>query len=214
MTNSNSPYTPVPPTDPYAGGPPQPYLEPSFPHAASGQAAYGQQPWAPPSYPAYGYGYGQPPMAPAKRTPSWIIWLIVACVAAPILLAVGAYAFVAKTSSDLGSTLESMSGGQTQQILDEDLDVTLGAFDMDTSEYSSRGTLPVTVKNKGDKRATFTVRIEAVTDSGERITDASVFANDLGPGQSYTDDLSFFVDDDKKRDLSHATFHIVSVSKF
>ncbi|KAA0093650.1 hypothetical protein CIW49_26750 [Mycolicibacterium sp. P1-18] len=153
-------------------------------------------------------------MAPAKRTPSWIIWLIVACVAAPILLAVGAYAFVAKTSSDLGSTLESMSGGQTQQILDEDLDVTLGAFDMDTSEYSSRGTLPVTVKNKGDKRATFTVRIEAVTDSGERITDASVFANDLGPGQSYTDDLSFFVDDDKKRDLSHATFHIVSVSKF
>ena len=208
---TNHPYTPGPQSNPYAGAGHR-YVQPTYDLAAYGGAGYGQQPWLPTAHPAYGFGHPQP--APPKRTEPWIIWLIVACVVAPILLAVGSYAYVAKTSSDLGSTLESMSGGQTQQILDDELDVKLGEFDMDTSKYSSGGTLSVTVKNKSDKRATFTVQVEAVTDTGERITDATVFANDLGAGQSYTDELSFFVSDDKRRDLSDATFNVVSVSKF
>jgi len=209
---TNHPYTPGPQSNRFADAAHR-YLQPPYYDLASlGQADYGQQPWLPTEYPAHGYGLPQP--GRPKRTEPWIIWLIVASVVAPVLLAVGSYAYVAKTSSDLGSTLESMSGGRTQQILDDELDVTLGEFDMDTSKYSSGGTLSVTVKNKSDKRATFTVQVEAVTDSGERITDATVFANDLGAGQSYTDELSFFVSDDKRRDLSDATFNVVSVSKF
>ena len=177
-------------------------------------AAYGQQSWAPPSYPAYGYGTAShrwhPPSAPnvvdhlvdrglRRRTHPL----------GPGLLRL-------RRQDVVGSRQHPGIHEWRTDPADPRRGPRRHAWHVRHGHQRvlQRGTLPVTLKNKGDKRATFTVRVEAVTDSGERITDASVFANDLGPGQSYTDELSFFVGADKVRDLSHAKFNVVSVSTF
>ena len=60
-----------------------------------------------------------------------------------------------------------------------------------------------------DKKS-FSIQIEAVDTSGNRILDDTVYANDLGAGQSQDFEAFKLVSSDKIEALKSATFKIVS----
>jgi hypothetical protein len=123
--------------------------------------------------------------------------------------------FIDKMMSDGNEMLNNSSGANTEQILDDELDVKFGTFTRDRS-YSSItvGKLSVTVKNKGSERAaTYNIQIEAVDANGDRIAEDSVYVANLAPGQSVTKDV-FSSSTDNYSELTKATFRVAGVSKY
>ncbi len=59
----------------------------------------------------------------------------------------------------------------------------------------------------------FTIQIEAVDNSGKRITDDYVYANDLAAGQNQDFDIFTYVSDDLIDSMKSATYKIVTVSE-
>jgi hypothetical protein len=163
------------------------------------QQAYGQQ--------AYGY-----PAPPPKKGHGVMIAVLVGCLVIGAAITLAPILFFNKVMSDASEITSSFDGSQTQQILDNDLEVTFGDWESPENEYD-RGRLPVTLKNKGGDRATFRVQIEAVNDGGERIGTTSVSADRLAAGQSTSEKSIFPVSEDKEGELATATFNILSVTK-
>ena len=117
-------------------------------------------------------------------------------------------------SKEINKTVDDMSGNNTDAILKNDVQVDLGQFTVEEGEYGiSSSKLVVTVKNKLEEKKSFSIKIEAVDADGKRIEDDTVYANDLGAGQSQDFDAFSFVSSDKYEALKAATFKIVSVSK-
>jgi hypothetical protein len=177
------------------------------------------------STPTYGYGaptpmppngYGYPPRPPKKRNNGVIIAVIsgVVVVVLAFFVFVAPLIFIDKMSSNVDELISNSSGGNTEQILDDDLDVDFGAFTRDRT-YSSLtvGKLPVTVKNKGSERATYNIQIEAVDANGDRIAEDTFYATNLAPGQSVTKDV-FTVNSDDYYELTKATFRVAGISKY
>jgi hypothetical protein len=184
------------------------------------------------SYPTYGYGapaptppngYGYPPGLPKKRNNGVIIAVIsgVVLIVVAFLMFVAPFIFIDKMSSNVDEMMSSSnelmdnsSGANTEKILDDELDVDFGTFTRDRT-YSSLtvGKLPVTVHNKGSERATYSIQIEAVDASGDRIAEDSVYVANLAPGQSVTKDV-FTINSDDYYELTDATFKVAGVSKY
>jgi hypothetical protein len=177
------------------------------------------------STPTYGYGapnpvppngYGYPPVPPKKRNNGVIIAVIsgVVVVVLAFFVFVAPLIFIDKMSSNVDELISNSSGGNTEQILDDDLDVDFGTFTRDRT-YSSLtvGKLPVTVKNKGSERATYNIEIEAVDANGDRIAEDTFYATNLAPGQSVTKDV-FTINSDDYYELTNATFKVAGISKY
>ncbi|HET6734094.1 MAG TPA: hypothetical protein VFH65_15665, partial [Mycobacterium sp.] len=109
-----------------------------------------------PQAPMTPYGYGYPPPGPAKGNNGVLIAVIVsiAVVAVGIIVYIVPLLFVSQMSSGVDEMISETTGGNTEQILDNEIEVTFGTFTRDT-EFTSltRGKLPVTVRNKGSERA-------------------------------------------------------------
>jgi hypothetical protein len=161
------------------------------------------------------YGYGYPPPQPAKGNNGVLIAVIVsiAVVAVGIIVYIAPLLFVSQMSSDVDEMISETSGGNTEQILDDEIEVTFGTFTRDT-EFTSltRGKLPVTVRNKGSERATYNIQIEAVDADGNRIGEDTAYIRSLAPGQSVTEEVFTLSDD--YYELKGATFKVASVSKY
>jgi hypothetical protein len=147
--------------------------------------------------------------------------VIAVVVGAVALIAVAFMVFVApmisigKTTSDVNEMISDSTGGNTEQILKNALDVTFGSFTRDADFTTmTRGKLPVTIRNKGGERATYNVQVEAVDADGNRIAEDNLYIANLGAGQSVTDDAFKFVDDDDYYKLTRATFKVAGVSKY
>jgi hypothetical protein len=174
--------------------------------------------WQPTSYqqPMPPHGYGYPPAPPKKRNTGIIIALIcaVAVIIAAFFMFVAPMLFIDKMMSDGNEMLSNSSGGNTEQILDDDLDIDFGTFTRDRT-YSSItvGKLPVTVHNKSSERATYSIQIEAVDANGDRIAEDSLYITNLAPGQSVTKDV-FTINSDDYYELTKATFKVEAVSKY
>lgn len=196
------------------------------PHSGWPSNPYEQSP------PSYGYGnpapmppngYGYPPAPPKKRNNGVIIAVIsgVVVVVLAFFVFVAPLIFIDKMSSDVdemmsnsNELLNNSSGANTEQILDDDLDVDFGTFTRDRT-YSSItvGKLPVTVHNKGSERATYNIQIEAVDANGDRIAEDAVYVANLAPGQSVTKDV-FTTSSDNYYELTEATFKVAGISKY
>lgn len=146
--------------------------------------------------------------------------IIISIIAGVVVIAT--QAFYSKAADEIGKSVnESVSdfdGTNTDKLLKETVDVTLGQFVFDAgaeAEYSYDDTtkLPITVKNKSAEKASFTVKVEAVDASGNRIADDTIYVNDLNAGQSQTEDAFKYVESGKLEATKTATFKIVSVSK-
>jgi hypothetical protein len=172
------------------------------------------EPYGSLAYPQY--GYGQLP-APARKSRAglWIglavgTFMLLGIGVLVVPLALGAYAM-----TQVNANVDDMLGGSTEEILSDSLDVEIGDIVIDDSEYSNSAELSVELHNKGDERATFSVDVEAVSASGERLDSGTAYAAHLAPGQSVTSDVTFFARGDaSKSDFADATVKILSVSKY
>lgn len=190
-----------PPTSGY-GSSPQPDNNPGYP---AGPA---------PGYPAPGWPAHNPPYQPApprKSSNGLVIGLIIGAVVIVLVVFVAPMVFFAKVSGDINDTIARGTGGQTEQILENELEVTFGKFVRTDTEYRKDGKLPVTFRNKGSERATFYVQVEAVDDNGDRIAEDTASVTSLAGGQSTTDELFTF--SENVDELQTATFRVASVSK-
>ena len=116
-----------------------------------------------------------------------------------------------KNLDELGKDLD---GGNTEKILKNDVDVTLGELQVVTDEYGfSETKLSVTVTNKAKEKKSYSIKIEAVDANGNRILDDTVYADSLGAGQTQEFKAFEYIEEEKLEAVKAATFKIVEVSK-
>lgn len=115
---------------------------------------------------------------------------------------------------DVSNSLQDMAGGNTDSILKNNLDVTIGKFTIDKGDFLDEYQLPITLKNKGTERKSFSVQIEAVDANGKRLDEDTVFANDLGAGQEQSFEAFTLITSDTAKTIANATFRIVEVSMY
>lgn len=117
-------------------------------------------------------------------------------------------------SNKFNKSMDNSTGKNTEELQKTSLDVKLGKLVVKRDKYFTETKLPVTLKNKTQEKASFSVRIEAVDVSGKRITDDTIYANDLGAGQSVDMDAFKYIEIDKIPEVEKATIKVVSVSKY
>ncbi len=121
-------------------------------------------------------------------------------------------------SKSVTDSVNDFDGTNTDKLLKNSVDVTLGAFLFNPGEeaaytYDDTTELPLTIKNKASEKASYSVKIEAVDASGTRIADDTVYVTDLNSGQSVSEKVFKYVDSGKLEALKTATFKILEVSK-
>lgn len=118
-----------------------------------------------------------------------------------------------KSLDDVGKDLDNMTGDNTEEILKKDVDVNIGKLNVTTDEYGySDSELVVTVTNKSKEKKSFTLHIEAVDNTGKRIDDDYVYANDLNSGQTQDFKIFTLVSSEKLEQMKSAEFKIIDVS--
>ena len=118
-----------------------------------------------------------------------------------------------KSLDDVGKDLDNMTGDNTEEILKKDVDVNIGKLNITTDEYGySDSELVVTVTNKSKEKKSFTIHIEAVDNTGKRIDDDYVYANDLNSGQTQDFKIFTLVSSEKLEQMKSAEFKIIDVS--
>ena len=140
--------------------------------------------------------------------------LAIAAIVLTVVFQAATIAAVDKAVDELDSAMSDLSGDNTEDILANYADVTLGEFTVTKGDFMDECKLPVTVKNKGDEKKSFSIQVEAVDKDGNRIDDDYVYANDLNAGQSQTFDIFTLVTSDDMETLKNATFRIVEISMF
>lgn len=120
-----------------------------------------------------------------------------------------------KSLDDVGKDLDNMTGDNTEEILKKDVDVNIGKLNVTTDEYGySDSELVVTVTNKSKEKKSFTIHIEAVDNTGKRIDDDYVYANDLNSGQTQDFKIFTLVSSEKLEQMKSAEFKIIDVSMY
>jgi hypothetical protein len=146
--------------------------------------------------------------------------ILISVIAGGVVIAT--QAFYGKVIDDVGSSVEEsvndFDGTNTDKLLAESVDVTLGQFVFNPgaeAEYTFDDTteLPVTVKNKASEKSSYTVKIEAVDASGARIAEDTVYVTDLSPDQSIAEKAFKYVEPDKLESLKVASFKVLEVTK-
>lgn len=130
--------------------------------------------------------------------------------------------FYGKVANDIGNSVnESVNdfdGTNTEKLLANNVDITLGAFVFDAGaeasySYDDTTELPVTIKNKSSEKASYTVKIEAVDASGARVAEDTIYVTDLNAGQSMSEKAFKYVEEGKLEAVKTATFKILEISK-
>lgn len=126
---------------------------------------------------------------------------------------------VQKSASDsldaLSNDLDKATGNSTEEVLENDVDVEIGNFEVTTDEYGLNDTkLTVKVTNKTNETKSFDVQIEAVDSNGNRINQEYVHAMNLTAGQSQNFDIFTYVSSDKVDAMKSATFKIIEASSY
>lgn len=131
-----------------------------------------------------------------------------------MLFGIGSCGLTLMLQSSWSNSLDEMSGDATERVLAKYLDVKIGDFKFTKSEYDIIDTqLAVTLTNKSDEKYSFTVTIEAVDQDGNRLEEDTVYANDLGPGQSQKFNIFTYLDDETAEKLKTAEFKIVEATR-
>lgn len=142
--------------------------------------------------------------------------IIISIVAFVIVLASQAMygAALDEASKAVDESVSEATGGNTDDVLKNSVDVKLGKYSAKADQYGIMSTeLPVTVSNKLDEKKSYTIHVEAVDKDGKRIADDYVYANDLGPKQTQEFKVFQYVEEAKQEAMKSADFKIVSASK-
>lgn len=138
-----------------------------------------------------------------------------------IVLGILAIVITLNSQKALSDSLDSVSkewdkatGGSTEEILKNDVEVTLGNFEAIKGQYGTDTKLVVTVKNKTSETKSFSIQVEAVDANGSRINQDYVYATNLTAGQSQDIEIFNYVTSDKLELMKNATFKIVEASMY
>ncbi|VAZ99275.1 hypothetical protein LAUMK35_04269 [Mycobacterium pseudokansasii] len=134
------------------------------------------------------------------------------CVLALILATFG-IVVIANSFKDRGDSRKAITGRSTEDILRNDLDVQFGQFVTDDNPYQP-GKMVVTLRNKGNKNASFSVDVEALNANGNRIAHDTAFVEALAPGHAIRKDMFVFVTSDLYDTMKTVTFKVVEASKY
>lgn len=115
---------------------------------------------------------------------------------------------------EVSKSLDKATGGSTEEVLANDVDVTIGKFEVKKGEYITETELKVTVKNKTTETKSYNIQIEAVNEDGSRITTDYITVNNLGANQSQEFKLFQYVESSKLDAMKKATFKIVEASAY
>ena len=150
-----------------------------------------------------------------------LVTAVLACIL--VLVSQAAYsAAIDKATQSMNETVEQInesvsraSGDATEDILANELDVVIGQFSAVDEGYGYFDTsLPVTVTNISDKPLSFSVQLEAVSASGERLDTTYVSGSNLGAGQTQNFEAFTYVSGDNVPRMQEAAFKIVQVSAY
>lgn len=132
-----------------------------------------------------------------------------------IVITLSAQKSVSDSLDTLSDDLDKATGNSTEEVLKNDVDVVLGDFEVIEGEYGLNETkLTVKLTNKTNETKSFSIQVEAVDDSGNRINQDYISANNLTAGQSQEFKIFTFVSSDQIEAMKSAKFNIVEASVF
>lgn len=131
-----------------------------------------------------------------------------------IVITINSQKALSDSLDTLSKELDKATGNNTEEILKNDVEVTLGKFQVTKGQYSTDTKLVVTVKNKTTETKSFDIQVEAVDTNGSRINQDYVYANNLTAGQSQEIEIFNYVASDKLEAMKNATFKIVEASMY
>lgn len=147
----------------------------------------------------------------SKMTKSIAAILLGVITVAVVLISQAMYS---EAVNKVGESIDRATGGQTEDVLKNSVDVSLGDFSAVEGEYGLvTTTLPVTVTNKLNKSASFSIKIEAVDASGARLAEDTIYANGLAAGQAQKVEAFKYVESGKLEALKTATFKVATASE-
>ena len=118
-------------------------------------------------------------------------------------------------SEDINTSMDDITGNNTDKILQNYCDVTIGKIKISKDRYGFiNSELTVKVKNKSTEKKSFTIQIEAVKKDGTRIDTDYIYANTLNAGQSQSFKTFTYISDENYNAMKNASFKIVEVSMY
>lgn len=115
----------------------------------------------------------------------------------------------------ISNSIDKATGASTEEVLKNDVEVSLGNFEATTDEYGITNTkLVATVKNKLNESKSFNIHVEAVDSNGNRIAEDYIYANNLGAGQTQQIEIFNLVQSDKVDSLKNANYKIIEASVY
>ncbi len=155
-----------------------------------------------------------------KQKREMAIVAIVLAIVSLVVVGIAQYRFnknlknFGKALEGLGQELSDAFADKTEEILANDLEVTIGDFTVDEEGWYTNTKLTVTLKNKSKKEQSFSINVEALDSNGDRIDTAYTSVSSLAPGQSETKELFTWVADDKLPSMQTATFKVYTASSY
>lgn len=114
----------------------------------------------------------------------------------------------------ISSSLNDMTGDNTDEIMDKYLEVSFGEFEVKNDTFLTESKLPLKIKNKSDEKKSFSINIEALDESGARIETDTVYIDGLGAGQTLNEEVFTLLTDDKIEKLKNAEFKVYEASMY
>jgi len=120
-----------------------------------------------------------------------------------------------EVSNELNDSFSDADGTNTDDILENDLDVSIGNINITVDEYGLTDSyLTVTIKNKSNEKFSGSVSIEALDENGTRIDTDDVYIDSLDAGQTQEFKIFTYISSDEVEKMKTATFKAYSVSKY
>lgn len=139
---------------------------------------------------------------------------IIICVLA-IVITINSQQSLSDSLDAASKELDKATGNSTEEILANDVEVTLGNLEVKKGEYGLTETqLKVNVKNKTSEMKSFDIQVEAVDSNGTRIATDYIYANSLNAGQNQEFKIFEYIESEKLESMKNATFKIVEVSMY
>lgn len=166
-------------------------------------------------------GGGKAIAATALGGVSVVISIIVTIIAINVLnTAANIFTSGLNEASDIINNAVENYNNTSNSILDYDDDVlgtkvsvTLGAYQDAQDDTWSDKALPVTVTNISNETSSFSISVEALDANGDRIDEDTIYARDLAPGQSYTEETFDWSSVDEEV-LEKATFRVYRANAY
>ncbi|MBO4694079.1 MAG: DUF4190 domain-containing protein [Clostridia bacterium] len=115
---------------------------------------------------------------------------------------------------NISSSLDNMTGDNTDEIMDKYLEVTFGEFEVKKDTFLTETQLTVKIKNKSNENKSFSVGVEAVDENGTRIETDTVYVDSLGAGQTQSENMFTLLTEEKREKLKNAEFRVYEASMY